>query len=51
MNAVRVIAEQQWGQMVALKGTDIVTEPFSAALGQLKQVPEARWNEAALLFG
>ena len=51
MNAVRVISEQGWGQMVSLRGTDIVTEPFSAALGQLKQVPVARWDEAALLFG
>ena len=51
MNAVRVIDEKQWGQMVSLRGTDIVTVPFSAALGQLKQVPMARWEEAALLFG
>lgn len=51
MNAAKAIADGQWGRMVALKGTDIVTEPFDAALGQLKRVPETRWNEAALLFG
>lgn len=51
MNAARIIAEESWGQMVALRGTEIVTAPFDAALGQLKQVPKDRWEEAALLFG
>ena len=51
MNAVDVIADEKWGQMVSLRGTDIVTVPFSAALGQLKRVPESRWDEASLLFG
>jgi 6-phosphofructokinase 1 len=51
MNAARIISEEGWGQMVALRGTDIVTSPFEAALGQLKQVPMDRWDEASLLFG
>jgi 6-phosphofructokinase 1 len=51
MNAVRVISEGGWGSLVALRGTDIVTTTFESALGQLKTVPDARWAEAALLFG
>ena len=51
MNAARMIAEEDWGHMVALRGTDIVRLPFEAALDQLKQVPLDRWDEAALLFG
>jgi 6-phosphofructokinase 1 len=51
MNAAQMIAEEDWGHMVALRGTDIVRLPFEAALGQLKQVPLDRWDEAALLFG
>ena len=51
MNAVRVISEGGWGSLVALRGTDIVTTTFESALGQLKTVPDARWSEAALLFG
>jgi 6-phosphofructokinase 1 len=51
MNAVRVISEGDWGRLVALRGTDIVTTSFESALGQLKTVPHERWEEAALLFG
>ncbi|PTW90914.1 6-phosphofructokinase [Microbacteriaceae bacterium MWH-Ta3] len=51
MNAARVLHERQWGHMVALRGTDVVTVPFGDALGQLKTVPMERWDEAALLFG
>jgi 6-phosphofructokinase 1 len=51
MNAVRVISEGDWGRLVALRGTDIVTTSFESALGQLKTVSQERWEEAALLFG
>ena len=51
MNAARVLHEQQWGHMVALRGTEVITAPFSDALGQLKTVPAERWEEASLLFG
>lgn len=42
---------KQWGRMVALKGTEIVSVPFAEALGQLNTVPQARYDEAAVLFG
>lgn len=41
----------QWGKMVALRGTEIVTVPFEDALGKLKTVPQDRYDEASLLFG
>jgi 6-phosphofructokinase 1 len=37
--------------MVALRGTDIVHVSFADALGELKTVPQARYDEAAILFG
>jgi 6-phosphofructokinase 1 len=37
--------------MVALRGTQIVHVPFEDALGRLKTVPEARYDEASVLFG
>jgi 6-phosphofructokinase 1 len=51
MNAVRLINEGEWGKLVALRGTEIITTTFEAALGQLKTVPDERWEEASLLFG
>lgn len=42
---------KQWGKMVALRGTDIITVPFEDALGQLKTVPQHRYDEARVLFG
>jgi 6-phosphofructokinase 1 len=41
----------QWGHMVALRGTEIVTVPFADALGTLKVVPQERYDEARILFG
>ncbi|RFA14721.1 6-phosphofructokinase [Subtercola boreus] len=40
-----------WGQMVALRGTEIVNVGFEEALGKLKTVPQSRYDEAAQLFG
>jgi 6-phosphofructokinase 1 len=37
--------------MVALRGTEIETVDFSAALGALKTVPPERYEAAAMLFG
>jgi hypothetical protein len=37
--------------MVALRGTDMVEVPFADALGQLKTVPQERYDEARVLFG
>lgn len=46
-----VIRGAYWGTMVALKGTDIQHVGFQEALGQLKTVPQKRYDEAAVLFG
>lgn len=42
---------EAWGNMVALRGTDIVNVDFDEALGRLNTVPDARYDEAAVLFG
>jgi len=42
---------QQWGSMVALRGTEIVTVSIADAVHELNQVPSARYDEAAILFG
>lgn len=51
MGAVDLAAQRRWGQMVAVRGTDIITIPMSAALKGLKSVPTARYDEAKVLFG
>ena len=51
MAAVESVVSKKWGQMVALRGTEIVDVPFDEALGQLKTVPQHRYDEAAVLFG
>jgi len=51
MAALNVAHEKQWGKMVSLRGTDIEIVALSEALGTLKTVPDARYEEAALLFG
>lgn len=49
--ALHMVLSKKWGYMVALKGTEIVDVPFEAALGSLKTVPDARYDEARALFG
>lgn len=51
MSVLDLARAKQWGQMVALRGTDIVTVPFADALGKLKTVPQERYDEAKVLFG
>jgi 6-phosphofructokinase 1 len=51
LHAADAVVDGAWGQMVALKGTDIVRVPFIEALGELNQVPQYRYEEAAALFG
>jgi 6-phosphofructokinase 1 len=51
MAAIDSVMDEQWGTMVSLRGTDIVNVPFQDALGGLKTVPQARYDEAAILFG
>ena len=40
-----------WGQMVALRGTDIVRVPLAEATAELKTVPVERYAEAEVFFG
>lgn len=51
MAAVRAAVAGEWGRMVSLRGTEIITVPFDDALDRLKTVPQHRWEEAAVLFG
>jgi ATP-dependent phosphofructokinase / diphosphate-dependent phosphofructokinase len=51
MAAVDAVTDRQWGSMVALKGTDIVTVSIADATHSPKLVPSARYEEAAVLFG
>ena len=51
LHAVDAVHAGEWGTMVALHGTDIVTVPLSAATGVLKTVPPERYAEAKVLFG
>ncbi len=50
-SALHMVADAKWGYMCALKGTDIIDVPFESALGSLKTVPDARYNEVRALFG
>ena len=49
--AVDAVHDGQSGVMVALRGTDIVRVPLSAATAQLKLVPVDRYAEAEVFFG
>ena len=49
--AVDLVAQRRWGQMVAANGTEIISIPMSAALKGLKKVPVSRYDEAKILFG
>jgi phosphofructokinase-like protein len=51
MAAVDSVSDGLWGTMVSLKGTEITHVGFETALGNLKQVPQYRYDEAAILFG
>nr|QMS47873.1 6-phosphofructokinase [uncultured bacterium] len=49
--ALQMVQDERWGYMVALRGTDIIDVPFAEALGSLKTVPDARYDEVRALFG
>ncbi|MGB3302515.1 ATP-dependent 6-phosphofructokinase [Gordonia sp. (in: high G+C Gram-positive bacteria)] len=46
-----LVADGQWGQMVALRGTDIVRVPFAEAVGNPKTVPLDYYRGARAIFG
>ncbi len=49
--AIDAVVEERWGRMVALRGTEIEHVSFAEALGELKTVPQERYDEAAIMFG
>jgi ATP-dependent phosphofructokinase / diphosphate-dependent phosphofructokinase len=51
MGAIDLVADGEFGQMVALDGTEIVRVDLAAALDGLKEVPQHRYDEAKVLFG
>ena len=51
MKVLELALAEKWGSMVALRGTNIINVPFEEALGQLKTVPQERYDEARILFG
>ncbi|WP_206477233.1 ATP-dependent 6-phosphofructokinase [Microbacterium sp. KRD172] len=51
MRAIDLVSAQAWGRMVALHGTDVDDVDLDEALGDSKRVSEARYLEAAQLFG
>ena len=51
LNAVTAVKNAEWGRMVALSGTDIITVPLQEATGTLKTVPIERYQEASSFFG
>ncbi|WP_406287319.1 6-phosphofructokinase [Embleya sp. NBC_00896] len=50
-HAIDAVNAGDWGKMVALHGTDVVTVPLEAATRELKTVPPALYDEAKVLFG
>ena len=51
MAAVDAVMEGKWGSMVSLKGTDIANVSIADATMDLNRVTQARYDEAAVLFG
>jgi phosphofructokinase-like protein len=49
--AIDAVHDGRSGVMVALRGTDIIPVPLSAATAQLKLVPAERYSEAEVFFG
>ncbi len=51
IHAITAVNDGDFGTMAALRGQDIVQVPLSAAVAQLKTVPEALYAEAMTFFG
>jgi len=51
VHAVQAVHDEDFGVMVALRGTDIVRVPLAEATSQLKLVPPQRYAEAEVFFG
>ena len=51
LHAIDAVADQDFGKMVALRGTDIVRVPLIEGTGELKLVSAAEYAEAQVFFG
>jgi len=51
LQAIDAAHEQDWGKMVALRGTNIVRVPLVEGTKELKTVPLERYTEAEVFFG
>jgi 6-phosphofructokinase 1 len=49
--AIDLAAAGRWGQMVALRGIEIVDCPLDAGVSEIKQVPESLYEVAEVFFG
>ncbi len=51
MAVTDLVADEDWGHMVALHGTRIARVGFDEALAHHKLVPQERYQEMRVLFG
>ncbi|WP_299570857.1 6-phosphofructokinase [uncultured Williamsia sp.] len=51
MAVTDMVADRDWGKMVALRGTDIVRVAFDEALANHKTVPADQYQEIRVIFG
>ncbi|OLL16534.1 MULTISPECIES: 6-phosphofructokinase [unclassified Rhodococcus (in: high G+C Gram-positive bacteria)] len=51
MAVTDLVADEEWGHMVALHGTDIARVGFDEALANHKRVPKDRYEEMRIIFG
>jgi 6-phosphofructokinase 1 len=51
LKAADLVDEEQWGQMAALKGDDVVAVPLKDAVAELKTVPPEFYEAAKIFFG
>jgi ATP-dependent phosphofructokinase / diphosphate-dependent phosphofructokinase len=51
LHAVDAASDEDWGKMVALRGTDIVRVPLIEATAELKTVQPELYSEAEVFFG
>jgi len=51
VHAIDAVHDHAWGNMVALRGTDIVRVPLAEATATLKTVPPEFYAEAEVFFG
>jgi len=49
--AIDLASAEEWGRMVALRGTEIVSVPLDDAVAELKVVPEELYRVAEVFFG